>query len=243
MLLSDPLVLGPVARGLGAIVSLLALGLPYGFSPPLYGVTLHILARNPRPLSSIVYLMTGMALSAAMLLLAFRTFDPTTLAREFSGEIARLLVQTVVDLVVGGLLIVVGLILVLRLRTPRPKASTPGRAQAREGHPTAMIGVGFANTAIGVAPPVTMYVTGRVIGGATSHLTLQLAAFVVFLAAVIAPYAAATYLWKRLPALSSRVARGWARLARADLRPLVAWGLVAAGVLFLTLGIVAAVDS
>jgi hypothetical protein len=240
-MVESPLVLSAFAREVSGVISLVVLGLTYGFSPPLYGVTLHLLARNRRPIRAVVYLTVGMALSATLLLLAFRTFDPTTLAKEFSGEVAHLLVQTVVDLVVGSLLLLAGLVFVVRAR--RPHAPTVhGRAESRSprAQAQALIGVGFANTAIGVAPPVTTYVTGRVIGGMSEYLLVQFLGFLVFLAAIIAPYIAAAYLWRRLPTLSSRVARGWARLARIDLRPLVAWGLVVAGAVFLTLGAVTA---
>lgn len=236
---SDPLALGAFARELGALVSLVPLGLTYGFSPPLYGVTLHLLARNTHPWRQIVYLTVGMALSALLLLLAFRTFDPTTLALALSGEVAHLLVQTVVDLVAGVVLVLVGLVFVVRSQTPRPEVETP-RSQARASHAQALIGVGFANTAIGLWPPVTMYVTGRIISGATQHISLQVLGFAVFLAAVVGPYLAAAYLWRRMPRLSARVTRSYARLLRRDLRPLGAWTIVVAGLAFLALGAVTA---
>jgi hypothetical protein len=230
---------GELARVLGAFVSLGLLGLTYGFSPPLYGVTLHLLARGGSPRRPIVFLTLGMAISATVLLLAFRTFDPTTLARALSGQVAHLLVQAVVDFVAGTVLVVGGLVFAWFARRPR-RAPEPAEVQVREQHPQAMIGVGFANTAIGVWPPVTMYVTGRVISGATEHLTLQLVGFAVFLAAVVGPYLAAGYVWRRMPRLAARVNRAYAQLLKRDLRPLVAWGLIIAGVVFLVLGAVSA---
>jgi hypothetical protein len=232
---------GELARVLGALVSLVLLGLTFGFSPPLYGVTLHLLARGGSPRRPITSLCIGMALSATVLLLAFRTFDPTTLASALSGQVAHLLVQTVVDLIAGVVLVMGGLVFGWFARRPR-RPATPAHVHVREQHPQAMIGVGFANTAIGVWPPVTMYVTGRVIAGTTEHITLQLVGFAVFLAAVVGPYLAAGYLWRRMPALAARVNRAYARLLMRDLRPLVAWGLVIAGVVFLVLGAVTGIS-
>ncbi|WP_162940323.1 hypothetical protein [Gryllotalpicola protaetiae] len=231
---------GELARLLGALVSLVLLGLTYGFSPPLYGVTLHLLARGGSPRRPIVFLTIGMALSATVLLLAFRTFDPTTLAQALSGQVARLLVQAVVDFIAGAVLIIGGLVFAWFARRPR-RPHVPAEVHVREQHPQAMIGVGFANTAIGVWPPVTMYVTGRVISGATPHLTLQVVGFAVFIAAVVGPYLAAGYVWRRMPGVATRVNRSYARLLKRDLRPLVTWGLLIAGGVFLVLGIVTAV--
>jgi len=101
-----------------------------------------------------------------------------------------------------------------------------------------MITVGFLNTAIGFVPPVTMYVTGRVIAGSTPFIPLQLVGYAIFLAAVAAPYLAAGYVWRRMPQFGKRMNRAYTRLLRRDLRPLVAWGLVAAGAVFLILGII-----
>ena len=230
---------GELARWVGALVSLVLLGLTYGFSPPLYGVTLHLLARGGSPRRPVIFLTLGMAISATVLLLAFRTFDPTTLARVLSGKVAHLLVQAVVDLVAGVLLVIGGLAFAWYARRPR-RPPAPAEVQVRERHAQAMIGVGFANTAIGLWPPVTMYVTGRVIGGATSHITLQLLGFAVFLAAVVGPYLAAAYLWRRMPRLAARASRAYAQLLKRDLRPLIAWGLVIAGVVFLVLAGVSA---
>ena len=239
---SGPLVLSAFARELSGLISLVVLGLTFGFSPPLYGVTLHLLARSKGAWRPIVYLTVGMVLSATMLLLVFRTFDPTTLAKEFSGEVAHLLVQTVVDLVVGAILVLSGFFFVARSRRPRP-AQKPATEQTREVHAQAMIGLGFANTVIGVAPSVTMYVTGRVIAGATSHLTLQLLDFLLFLAAVVAPYLLAAYFWRRIPRVANAITHIWTRVMGLDLRPYVAWGLVIAGGVFLALGAVTGVTN
>lgn len=232
---------GEIARGIGALISLVMLGLTFGFSPPLYGITLHLLARNGSPRRAILSLTTGMVLSATLLLLAFRTFDPSALAHELSLQVEHLLVQTVVDLVAGGLLVIGGFLFAWLSRRPvAVSGGVPAHQRGRTEHPQAMIGVGFANTAIGVAPPVTMYITGRVIAGATTHLTLQFAAYAVFLAAVVAPYLGAAYAWRRIPGVSTRVTRVWARLMRLDLRRYIAWGLVIAGIVFLVIGIVGA---
>lgn len=229
---------GDLARLLSAFVSLVLLGLTFGFSPPLYGVTLHLLVRGGSPRRSIISLTVGMCLSATLLLLVFRTFDPTTLADALRLGFERLLVQTVVDLAAGLLLVIAGLVMfaVVRNRPRRPRR--PARETARNEHPRSMVTVGFLNTAIGFVPPVTMYVTGRVIAGATPFIELQLIGYAVFLAAVVGPYLAAGYVWRRLPALGARMNRAYARLLRRDLRPLVAWGLVAVGVVFLILGVV-----
>lgn len=231
---------GDLARGLSASVSLVFLGLTFGFSPPLYGVTLHLLARGGSPRRSIIFLTVGMSLSATVLLLAFRTFDPSTLVDELRGRFEHLVVQSVVDFVAGGVLIVAGLVFAWFARHPRPKPK-PAREQVRDEHPQSMIGVGFANTAIGFVPPVTMYVTGRVIAGATPHLTLQVAGFAWFLFFVVSPYLAAGWVWRRMPRFGTRMNRAYARLMKRDLRPFIVWATLIAGFAFVALGITTAV--
>lgn len=228
---------GDVIQLLSAFVSLVLLGLTFGFSPPLYGVTLHLLVRGGSPRRSIAFMTFGMCLAATLLLLIFRGFDPSTLVDVLRLGVERLLVQTVVDLVSGFLLAVAGFVMlaVVQRRPRRPRRAA--REAAQNEHPRAMITVGFLNTAIGFVPPVTMYVTGRVIAGSTPFLELQLVGYAVFLAAVIAPYVAADYVWHRLPRLGARLNRAYTRLQRRDLRPLLAWGLVAAGAVFFALGL------
>jgi hypothetical protein len=227
---------GDLARLFSAFVSLVFLGLTFGFSPPLYGVTLHLLVRGGSPRRSIIFLTTGMCLAATLLLLIFRGFDPTTLVDVLRIGVERLLVQTIVDVVSGFLLVVAGFTMLAVVRRRPRRGRKPARKAAENEHPRSMITIGFLNTAIGFVPPVTMYVTGRVIAGATPFIELQLIAYAVFLAAVIAPYLAAGYVWRRLPRFGARMNRAYARLLRRDLRPLVAWGLVAAGIVFLILG-------
>ncbi|MFC4244768.1 GAP family protein [Gryllotalpicola reticulitermitis] len=229
---------GDLARLLSAFVSLVLLGLTFGFSPPLYGVTVHLLVRGGSPRRSIISLTLGMGLGATLLLLIFRGFDPTTLVDVLRLGVERLLVQTVVDLVAGLLLVIAGLVMLNVVRRRPRRRRRPARETARNEHPRSMITVGFLNTAIGFVPPVTMYVTGRVIAGSTPYIELQLVGYAVFLAAVAGPYLAAGYVWRRLPRFGARMNRAYARLLRRDLRPFVAWALVAGGAVFLILGVV-----
>ena len=229
---------GDLLRLFSGFVSLILLGLTFGFSPPLYGVTLHLLVRGGSPRRSIIFLTVGMGVSSTLLLLIFRTLDPSTIEDALRLGFERLLVQTVVDLVSGFLLVVAGLVMFAVVQNRPRKPRRPARETAANEHPRSMITVGFLNTAIGFVPPVTMYVTGRVIAGSTPLIELQLIGYAVFLAAMAGPYLAAGYVWRRLPKLAASMNRAYTRLRRRDLRPLVAWGLVAAGVVFLILGIV-----
>jgi len=229
---------GDLLRLFSGFVSLILLGLTFGFSPPLYGVTLHLLVRGGSPRRSLGFLTLGMCLAATLLLLIFRGFDPTTLVDVLRLGVERLLVQTVVDLIAGFLLAVAGLVMLTVVQRRPRKRHRPARETAGTEHPRTMLTVGFLNTFIGFVPPVTMYVTGRVIAGSTPFIPLQLVGYAVFLAAVIGPYLAAAYVWRRLPRFGARMNRAYTRLVRRDLRPLVAWGLVVAGAVFFILGIV-----
>ncbi|WOF21793.1 hypothetical protein N8K70_10385 [Microbacterium betulae] len=226
---------GEFVRVVSASLSLLGLGLVMGFSPTLYGVALHLLTRSRSPGREIRWLTAGIAAGASILFFVFRVFDPDTLAAALRGHVEELLIRRGVDLAAGSVFVLLAVVVFSRARTPR--RSTPGIREAPGGHPRRMLLLGLANTVIGVSGVATMYVTGRVVTGASDDLLVRALLYGVFLVTLTGPYLAASWAWRRFPALAGRVTRGYTWLAARDLRPAFAAGSLIAGLVFLGLGV------
>lgn len=220
-------------RLIGAGASLLGLGLVMGFSPSLYTVVLHLLTHEKRAATLIRWLVLGAALGATVLLFAFRAVDPSVIAADLRARTEEFLVRRSVDWVAGGVFLVLGLVQWRRARRP---PSPPRAPRAEDARPGAMVGIGFLNTMIGFSGPVTMYITGRVIRGASPHLLLDLPLYAVFLVGLAGPYLLAAWAWSAFPRGADAVQRGAAWMARQDIRPWTAVGLFLAGAVFLALG-------
>lgn len=222
------------AQIVGGVIALLGFGFAMGFSPTLYGVVLHVLTRSQRPWPSVLALVTGLAAGSTVLLLAFRTVDPHRWVQRLQGQVAAFLVQRVVDLAAAAVFLITGAILLWQARR-RPARPKPVRV--RRGSTWAMLGIGFVNAAVGVTGPATMYVTGRVLTGMSSSVVWEAIAYIPFLVALTAPYLAVAWAWSRVPKLAEGVTHGYAWLTGRDLRPIVAWALIATSVVFAALGI------
>ena len=222
---------------IGTTLGLFGLGLVMGFSPTLYGVTLHVLTRTPsppNPIRSVGWMTAGLATASTLLLLLFRVVDPETLIAVWRGRFEALLVARAVDLAAGVLLIAAGVVVwLLRTRPRRPRRAHVHDAGARE-----MFLIGFANTVIGVSGIATMYVAGRLLTAASPDWFVRVLVYLVFLVGVVGPYLGVAYGWERLPGLARALTRVVDRLERTDLRPALAVALVGVGVVFVVLGIV-----
>ncbi len=224
-----------LARLVSASLSLLGLGLVMGFSPTLYGLTLHFLTRSGSASRDVLWLSAGIAAGASVLFTAFRAFDPETLTDALRGDVEELFVRRGVDLTAGVLFLVLAGIIFVRSRKPA-KPSPPAHRLRADG-PRRIFLLGFANTVIGVSGIATMYVTGRVVTGATESLLLRLALYGVFLITLLGPYVLAAWAWQRFPRVSAKITAGYDWLLHRDLRPLFAIGALAAGLTFVGLGV------
>ena len=219
----------------GGTVSVLGLGLVMGFSPTLYAIVLHLLARGRRAARAVHWLTLGVALGTTLLLVVFRTVDPQTLTAPIEDRAKELLVRRGVDLIAGVVLLLLAAVECLRWRTrPRPVPRPPKPQDVNS--PRRMVSLGMLNTVVGVSGPATMYVAGRLITGLSHHFAVEAVFYLVFLAAVVGPYWLIAWAWGRIPALSRTVERTTRRVAAQDPRPVLVLGLAAAAVVFLVLG-------
>ncbi|MBF4576998.1 hypothetical protein [Frondihabitans sp. VKM Ac-2883] len=219
------------------MVPLISLGLVMGFSPALTGIALRVLTRGDRhPLLLIGSLCLGMVVAATLLLVAFRSVDPQTFIDSYRGRVEAALIRRSVDFVAAALLLLTALVVIRLSRRPRKIR----RPRTRRTRPVDLVALGFANTLVSISGVVTMYVTGRVISGLSPDWGLRIAAYGVFVAAMIGPYLVLGLLWERLPGVAGLAARGSSWLGRQDFRRLLAAALAVTGLVFVGLGIAGA---
>lgn len=218
-------------REIGSLVLaggvMVVLGLVMQFSPILYGVTLYQLNTHERPWRYVKYLAGGLGSGALVLLLAFRTFNPDELLEYVRGGVHALLVQRWVDLGVGVLFVLAGLVELLRsLRPYRP----PEPAVEQEARtPTGLFAFGLVSAGLSTNRILVTYATGRIVARATALLPLQLALYLLFVGTMVAPYLLSSWAWGRFPRVSHRIQEGFDALIAWDSRRYVAAALVGIG--------------
>jgi cytochrome c biogenesis protein CcdA len=218
---------------IAAAVSLVGLGLVFGFSPSTAAITLHLLTASKGAARSITWMSVGLALGATLYLLLFRIVDPETLTALARTDAQRLLVRRGVDLVAGLLLLAAALVVARSARRRPPRKTRPPHRETS----LRMVAIGAGEALSSISGMATMYITGRVITAATHAISLQILEYAVFLAALTGPYLLAARAWRALPRLARHITELSDRLASADLRPWVAAGLALAGIVFLGLGV------
>ena len=221
-------------RFVGAAVSLIGLGLVMGISPTTIAESLRVLTDVPRAKRAMGFMLLGLVIGATVILLALQVIDPHTLETLVSRDVEKVLVRRGVDLAAGVLFLTAGLIMALRLRRP-PKPKKPHKKPT--GKPWAMIVIGVSNTVISFSDFATMYIVARIVRAVSEDIAVRGVTFLVFIAAMIAPYVLLTWAWNRFPRISDRISGFFARLAEADLRPWATGFTLLAGLVFLAMGI------
>lgn len=232
------MVLPDLLRWCVAAISLIGLGLSMGFSPTLYGVSIHLLTREPQPTIAIRWMVGGLVAGSTVLLLLFQFVDPEYLEDLLRHSVDHLLLKRGIDLVAGVLLIIVAAVLALRIREdrigPRDRTVKEGVAGGtKPGRHRRIFLIGLPNTVIGVSGFATMYLTARVVSAASEHLLIRLAFYALFVAALAAPYLVVAQLWMRFPRFADRVTSGYQRIARRDFRIPAAVAMSVIGLAFI----------
>lgn len=225
-----------------AVPSLLGLGLVMGFSPTLYGYTLHQLTRS-RP-ASVRSMVIGLVAASTLLVVVFQFFDPTNLTKLLRHRIDALLLARGVDIAAGICLVAAGTVMLIlrrddRAGSPRDPARlrVPRNAAAMRYPRVRAALVGFGNTLIGFSGVATMYLVGRVASQVSDRLLLRALAYCVFLVTLVAPYLLVTWAWDRYPGFARRVRGGYAWVVDRDFKGPIAVGLLIVGAALLGLGL------
>ena len=99
-----------------------------------------------------------------------------------------------------------------------------------------MVLIGALNAVVSVSGVATMYLTARLIRGASDNDILRVAGYAIFVLALVSPYVLLAWVWERFPRVSRRLSAFFGRLAAADLRPAEAALTSLVGLIFLGLG-------
>lgn len=225
-----------LARWTAALLTMTGLGLTLGLNPALYGATADMLAQNTRVPTRMAWMIGGLATGATILYLLLQSFDPTEFVAAAERQTSEAVLDRRVDLV-AGIVFLAGAVgmTTWRLRVPvRPsvRKSAPARA-----HSWSYYVLGVTCSIVGFTTLPIMYMTGRVADGVSDHPALRWLAYLVFLAALAAPFVLLATAWMRFPATAARVNRVYARVIDEDHRAVYAVVLAVAGVSCLVLGV------
>ena len=228
-----------LAKWFVALSTLVGFGLTMGFNPALYGATADILARNKQVAARMGWMVAGLITGATILFVLFQTFNPTALVTVVQGDVDRALLSRALDIIVGSVFVVAAAALATwALRVPT-RPTRPPRVHAANARSISYFPLGLSCAIIGFTTLPIMYMTGRITAGLTADIALRLAAYAVFLVALVGPFLALAWLWSRLPGISGRVSALYARAMHTDFRWASAAVLVAGGLVFIGLGIFA----
>ncbi len=224
---------GDLIRLGGAALSLLGLGVVMGVSPTLIAVALRALTEMKRPNRAIGFMLAGLTAGSTALLLVLQIVDPRSFEALLKHDVEGVLVRRSVDLLAGALFLVASVPMWVRARAPRkPRAPKPPPT----GNPWEMVLIGALNAVVSVSGIATMYLTARLIRGASDNDILRVAGYAIFVLALVSPYVLLAWVWERFPRVSRRLSAFFGRLAAADLRPAEAALTSLVGLIFLGLG-------
>ena len=224
---------GDLIRLAGATLSLLGLGVVMGVSPTLIAVTLRVLTEIQQPNRPIGFMLAGLTAGSTALLLVLQIVDPRSFEALLKHDVEGVLVRRSVDLLAGALFLVASVPMWVRARAPRkPRAPKPPPT----GNPWEMVLIGALNAVVSVSGIATMYLTARLIRGASDADLIRAIGYVIFVVALVSPYVLLAWVWERFPRVSRRLSAFFGRLAAADLRPAEAALTSLVGLIFLGLG-------
>ena len=188
-----------------------------------------------RPEPPIAALAAGLAAGSTVMLLVFRTVDPNTWIDAARSDVEAVLIRRAVDLAAAVVFLIAGAVVLRRARRPRRAQTVPENVPHEDR--LRMAGVGFVNTFLGFSGfatmyVVTMYVVGRILTGLSHDILWQAVAYLPFLLTLVGPYLLAAWAWPRVPTAARRVTAVYDWVTSRDLRPVMGWALVLAGVAF-----------
>ncbi len=180
------------------------------------------------------FMLLGLILGATVILLALQVIDPHTLETLVSRDIEKVLVRHSVDLAAGALFLTAGIIMAVRRADLRNRRGRTGKPTGKAG---AMVLIGISNTVISFSDFATMYMVARIVRAVSEDIIIRGIVYLVFIAAMIAPYVLLTWAWNRFPKVSAKLSAFFTRIANANLRPWATALTPLAAVIFLAMGI------
>lgn len=220
--------IGVVSGWFGAAVAAIVLGLVMAFSPTVFTLEIGALsaARSPRRIAAIV--AASAVTGSTLLLIVLQLVSPGTFDSLWRGSVEPLLLQRGVDLVVGTVIVITGVVQWNRgRRTPAP--ATTSRHEL--DRPRVLAGLVLVNTVAGSTALATVYLTIRTVDAAVQAWWGRALIYLVFLATVALPYLALGWAWVRMPDLTRHLESWTHRIASHDWRRHIGAGLIVVGAL------------
>lgn len=218
-----------VATVLGAVVSLVLLGLATGFSPSLIALQVTVLGSEGPAGRRGRLVAAGVATGALVLTGLFQVFNPDAWARLLRGKVEAFVLQQYFDEVAGVLFVIAG-IWVLRRRRDEDLRREPRRPARVRGHGRELFGFAVATTVISVSGAASTYLVVRLAREDDRALALQLLVYLGFAAAAAAPYLLMVWAQERLPRLATATDRMVAWVRSRSWRTVGGWALIVVGV-------------
>lgn len=223
---------------LAAVPTLIGFGLALGLNPALYGATADTLARNQNIKIRLFWLLAGLVAGATVLVLVLHSFNPTNFVTAARGHVDAAVLNRTVDLVAGVILLAgAATMAVWASRVREPPRRKKKREPKQNARPFSLFALGFGSAIIGFTTLPIMYLTGRLIVSLSSDPIIWLAAYAVFLAALVAPFVSLAWTWSRFPATTQNLTALYQRLLQWDFRWVAAAVMALGGLVLLGLAV------
>ena len=223
---------------LGAVLSLLGVGLAMGLNPALYAATIDMLARTKNPGSRLTLMIAGLFAGATALYFILQGLNPDHLVKVVEGDLDKAVIDRGVDAVGGGAFIGAGLVLAMwRIHQPQLAHKEPKKPKESGGIWSYFV-LGLGASVIGFTTLPIMYLVGRVIAAASHDFVLKAVLYGLFLLALASPFVLLAFAWSRFPKFTGAFTRYYAKLLKFDYRIVAAVLSLLVGVAFIVGGLV-----
>lgn len=237
-----------IAKWVGAVPALLGFGLALGANPAIYAAVANLLARNKGIRVRLGLLVLGLYSGATILFFIFLAINPTKAVDHARTELDTALVNRIDDYIAAAVFFVLAIVFFawLRLQPERPQPKKKQKKEKREdktkigkSHSETLgyFTVGLVGSTVGFTTLPIMYLVGRVVTGVGTELAPRIAAYVVFLVALAAPFVLMTWAWLHMPTLAGKITAGYARVLEMEYRGAVAALFLVAALIFLGLAL------
>lgn len=226
-----------VLKWLSALPMLLGIGLSLGNNPAMYGAVIDMLARTPRALPRLLWLLGGLVIGCTILFVLFLFFNPTDFVTLVRGKVDHMVLNRAVD-IAGGIVCfaLAAELWMWHVRVP-VRATKPPKPKNANPRMLGYFSIGLSSGIVGFTTLPLMYLTGRVISGLTSDWEWKVLAYAFFLVALTGPFFLIAWAWRTFPKVSVKISAVYQRVITWDYRIVAAIILALGGLLFFGLAI------
>lgn len=169
---------------IGALITLIILGLIAGFSPTLYATQVGIAATSKRAQSLMIALMIGVLLGIVVLTIFFQFFQVETLRHIIDSTLKAVYVSAIFNIIIGAAFIAGGFWYIHK----KPNRIAHDNKVALKSGYWALISLGFFRTFVSVSGATAIFLASTLASSSNPEIVIRLIFIAVFLAASIAPF-------------------------------------------------------